>query len=73
MDMLKTIDLPMFTRILTAATPKRLLALLAASLTALGPNVAPLYAQDSPTTTPIKHLAGVYSESGAQLGNGVFL
>jgi hypothetical protein len=41
--MLKITDVRVCTRILAAATPKRLLAPIAASLVALGPNVAPMY------------------------------
>jgi hypothetical protein len=65
--MLKTTDLPMYAKILTAATPKRLLALLATSLVALGPNSAPMYAADPaaaiPTATPIKHLVVIFNEN----------
>jgi len=60
-------DIWMFTRILSAATSKRLLALIATSLTALGPNVAPMYAADPaaalPTATPIKHLVVIFQEN----------
>jgi phospholipase C len=65
--MLKTTDLPMYAKILTAATPKRLLALLATSLVALGPKSAPMYAADPaaaiPTATPIKHLVVIFNEN----------
>jgi phospholipase C len=68
--MLKTKDVRMFTRILAAATPKRLLALTAACLVTLGPNVAPIYAAgpEDPadgfaTATPIKHLVVVFNEN----------
>jgi phospholipase C len=57
----------MFTRILTAATPKQLLALLVTCLVALGPGVAPMYAADPaaayPTATPIKHLVVIFDEN----------
>ncbi len=65
--MLKMTIVPMLTRILTAATPKRLLALIATSLVALGPNAAPMYAADAaaafPTATPIKHLVVIFNEN----------
>jgi phospholipase C len=65
--MLKITDVRMCTRILAAATPKRLLALIAASLVALGPNAAPMYAQDPAaaikTATPIKHLVVIFNEN----------
>jgi len=67
--MLKMTDLRMYKRILAAATPKRLLALIATSLVALGPNVAPMYAANPdpaasiPTATPIKHLVVIFNEN----------
>jgi phospholipase C len=69
-DMLKTTDVRMHTKILTAATPQRLLALIAAALIALGPNAAPIYAASAadpasaiPTATPIKHLVVIFNEN----------
>jgi len=60
-------DEPMFTRILTAATPKRLVALVATCLIALGPSAAPMFAADPaaaiPTATPIKHLVVIFDEN----------
>jgi phospholipase C len=60
-------DERMFKRILTAATPKRLLALIATCAIALGPNAAPMYAADAaaaiPTATPIKHLVVIFDEN----------
>jgi phospholipase C len=60
-------DLRMYGRTLEAATPKRLLALIAASLVALGPSVQPIYAADPaeaiPTATPIKHLVVIFDEN----------
>ncbi len=65
--MLKEKDVRMYKRILNAATPKRLLSLIAASLMVLGPNAAPIYAQDAaagvPTATPIKHLVVIFQEN----------
>jgi phospholipase C len=64
-----------FTRILTAATPKQLLALTATLLVALGPNAAPVYAAEPAakpaadpaaaytTATPIKHLVVIFDEN----------
>jgi phospholipase C len=55
------------TRILTAATPKRLVALMASCLVALGPNATPMYAADPAaaltTATPIKHLVVIFNEN----------
>jgi phospholipase C len=63
----KMTDLRMYARTLEAATSKRLLALIAASLVALGPNVQPMYAADPaaaiPTATPIKHLVVIFDEN----------
>jgi len=59
-------NVPMFTRILTAATPQRLLALIATFLVALGPNAAPMYAADAPAAspaTPIEHLVVIFNEN----------
>ena len=60
----------MLKKILTAATPKRLLALIAASSIALGPIAAPMSAATVvdpaaafPTTTPIKHLVLIFDEN----------
>ncbi|MGD0362236.1 MAG: alkaline phosphatase family protein [Bryobacteraceae bacterium] len=57
----------MCTKILKAATPKQLLALIAASLVVLGPTVRPIYAADPaatfPTSTPIKHLVVIFNEN----------
>jgi phospholipase C len=66
--MLKMKNVRMFTRILTAATPKQLLALITASVIALGPSVAPMYAATDaaaayPTATPIKHLVVIFDEN----------
>ncbi len=68
--MLTKTDLRMYTKILKAATPKQLLALIAASLVVLGPNVRPIYAADAadpaatfPTSTPIKHLVVIFNEN----------
>jgi len=70
--MLKMTDARMYKKIPAAATPKRLLALIAASLLALGPNVAPIYAAKPavvdpeaavPTATPIKHLVVIFDEN----------
>jgi phospholipase C len=60
-------EIRIFKRILAAATPKRLLALIATCLMTLGPNAAPMYAADPaaalPTATPIKHLVVIFNEN----------
>ena len=65
--MLKTTNVRIFTEIAVAATPKRLLALIAVCLVALGPTVTPIYAADPeagvPTATPIKHLVVIFNEN----------
>jgi phospholipase C len=65
--MLKMIDVRMFQRVLAAATPKRLLALAATLLVALGLNATRMYAADPaasiPTATPIKHLVVIFDEN----------
>jgi len=65
--MLTITDVRMCTKILKAATPKQLLALIAASLVVLGPTVRPIYAADPaatfPTSTPIKHLVVIFNEN----------
>ena len=54
-------------RISSAATPKRLIALIAASVIVLGPSTVPMYAQDpeaaTQTATPIKHLVVIFNEN----------
>ena len=66
--MLKLTDPRTYKRIPAAATPKRLMAVIAALLTALGPIAAPMRAADDPaasypTATPIKHLVVIFNEN----------
>ena len=55
----------MMEKIEAFTSPKRLLAMLTASLVALGPSVMPASAQspDSETVTPIKHLVVIFQEN----------
>ncbi|MGO9648529.1 MAG: phospholipase C [Terriglobales bacterium] len=56
----------MFEKLRASAAPRKMLALLTALMTALGPCVAPAYAASSPTTasaTPIQHLVVIFQEN----------
>ena len=55
----------MFNKLRASAAPRKMLALLTALVTALGPNIAPAYAATdrSATATPIKHLVVIFQEN----------
>jgi phospholipase C len=55
--------MPMIEKLEALTTPRKLLSLLAATLVALGPNVAPAYAAPPAAATPIQHLVVIFQEN----------
>ncbi len=55
----------MFNRIKASATPRKMLALLTALTTALGPSVSPAFAASKPTSKnmPIQHIVVIFNEN----------
>jgi len=54
----------MFEKLRASAAPRKMLAMLTALTTALGPSVAPAYAESRPATaTPIEHLVVIFQEN----------
>lgn len=53
----------MFRGIRASAAPRKMLALLTALLTALGPSVTPAFAAPKSTATPIQHLVVIFQEN----------
>jgi phospholipase C len=55
----------MFNRIRASATPRKMLALLTALTTALGPSVSPAFAASNPTSKnmPIQHIVVIFNEN----------
>ena len=53
----------MFNRIRASATPRKMLALLTALTTALGPSVSPAFAASQPKNVPIQHIVVIFGEN----------
>src|SRR5580704_2175051 len=53
----------MFNRIRASATPRKMLALLTALTTALGPSVLPAFAASQPKNVPIQHIVVIFGEN----------
>ncbi len=53
----------MFKTLRASAAPRKMLALVTALLTALGPSVAPAYAASPATASPIQHLVVIFQEN----------
>src|SRR5580704_13464585 len=53
----------MFNRIRASATPRKMLALLTALTTALGPSVSPAFGASQPKNMPIQHIVVIFNEN----------